>query len=871
MSAPPRVDTPYIETVRTAFVFNSTAHLPTNWQRLSTSPSTQMLSTPRWFILVDMDGLHVGASMEKLTQVQVTGTSTVLRGAVLTAVDYTTTTTTLAGMDATGARTFALTCDFHGAAPTCSKLRMSPRIEPPLGTPSAAAIVRGSQLWAGGTGGLVAWSIGNASSPPYRLLHGQHGVRTLAANESHVAVATASKLLMYRAGTAPASTVRLRDEWVTDIVTTRGGPISSSIGAVSFGPSGALYINTATSLDVRAADGTIHAYTGVDGLPCANGTALAITPLPSPSPALSLSPPSTQPPSTQPPSTQPPSTQPPSAEHQLWMACDRGVALVDLNSTDGSPVRGSYRYFRGARWLPGDDVALGLAVVPTAPKGRVDDPDGRVGARNTEQSRQGQGDGGGGRAEASQSPIPRRAMAPGISILTGGGVAVLEQQLWTLSEKAAHYQAMVPRHRRHQLVTSLQLAAFGTLEGATTTDTDNDGLWTSIAMAAQALRSGVNARGQAHGQEGGNSESADARALAFSFFQGLETLVNVTGVDGLPARTVVGPGEAHHSGAHDKTQWHNSSVSGYKGWQWKGDTSSDEIVGHLFAYPMARALATLPRTNERRRVEGAQLAIAGGIASHGLKLIDVTGKPTTWGRWDPATLNDQRNFSDERGVNSAQLLSFMLTANATAAAIGDAKLSSLLGGTATQVASGADDYATNVLNAKITATCDDNYSDDELLMLPLYAALAWAPAHPHITPALRAALGAAFSAEIGSERSALWGAIYLAEAAGGVAGASLLEAERALDDVLWSLRTWPLEMIDWPVTNSERLDITYRSAPDRFGHTGRSVRVLPANERRQYRWNADPFDVRDGGDGMSETDSGAWLLAYWLARYHGLV
>ena len=37
----------------------------------------------------------------------------------------------------------------------------------------------------------------------------------------------------------------------------------------------------------------------------------------------------------------------------------------------------------------------------------------------------------------------------------------------------------------------------------------------------------------------------------------------------------------------------------------------------------------------------------------------MTGKPTTWGHWDPATLNGNRTWSDERGVNSLQMLSFL--------------------------------------------------------------------------------------------------------------------------------------------------------------------------------------------------------------------
>ncbi len=49
-----------------------------------------------------------------------------------------------------------------------------------------------------------------------------------------------------------------------------------------------------------------------------------------------------------------------------------------------------------------------------------------------------------------------------------------------------------------------------------------------------------------------------------------------------------------------------------------------------------------------------------------------------------------------------------------------------------------------------------------------------------------------------------------------------------------------------------------------------STRVLPANERNQDRWNADPYQM-NGGDGSSETDGGVWLLPYWLARANNLI
>ena len=77
------------------------------------------------------------------------------------------------------------------------------------------------------------------------------------------------------------------------------------------------------------------------------------------------------------------------------------------------------------------------------------------------------------------------------------------------------------------------------------------------------------------------------------------------------------------------------------------------------------------------------------------------------------------------------------------------------------------------------------------------------------------------------------------------------------------------------VNNSQRIDLEFEGGSDRFGHHGHELKhtrpPLPANERRQTRWNANPWDVSDGWDGMIEADPGAWLLPYWMARYHGLL
>ena len=213
-----------------------------------------------------------------------------------------------------------------------------------------------------------------------------------------------------------------------------------------------------------------------------------------------------------------------------------------------------------------------------------------------------------------------------------------------------------------------------------------------------------------------------------------------------------------------------------------------------------------------------------------------------------------------------------------------------------ELCNGTNQYDTSVVNVKILTPGDDNFSDDELMMLPFFT-------HLHQTATVAAPTGVrapmllgikrAFSTALKAERSDLWNAMYLA-VHGNDASVSDSDTERSesrtnvdedvermQQDMLWNMRTWPLELIDWPFANSHRLDVRYRYQHGRFENP-QFERVLPANERAQFRWNANPYDARDGGTGKTpidpgawggtgktQTDPGAWLLPYWMARHFG--
>ena len=53
---------------------------------------------------------------------------------------------------------------------------------------------------------------------------------------------------------------------------------------------------------------------------------------------------------------------------------------------------------------------------------------------------------------------------------------------------------------------------------------------------------------------------------------------------------------------------------------------------------------------------------SGYIHNNSYYLIDVTNQSTRWGVWSPSELNLNQSWSDEHGLNSLQILSYLLSA-----------------------------------------------------------------------------------------------------------------------------------------------------------------------------------------------------------------
>jgi hypothetical protein len=89
------------------------------------------------------------------------------------------------------------------------------------------------------------------------------------------------------------------------------------------------------------------------------------------------------------------------------------------------------------------------------------------------------------------------------------------------------------------------------------------------------------------------------------------------------------------------------------------------------------------------------------------------------------------------------------------------------------------------------------------------------------------------------------------------------ESQRTLERI-------PMDMIEWGVRNSHRIDVQIQRENDR--HDRRQLTaVLAPDERPVEKWNSNPYRPDGGAGGNGEDDGAYFLLPYWLGRYHGWV
>jgi len=414
-------------------------------------------------------------------------------------------------------------------------------------------------------------------------------------------------------------------------------------------------------------------------------------------------------------------------------------------------------------------------------------------------------------------------------VATRGGLARLWEVYMSLEEKAAHYERLIRKyHVRMGFVNPVLLDEPGDLSSWRHEVTDNDGLWTGLYLAAECFRYAA-------------TGDPEAKRNAIETFQAMERLVRVTGIKGFPARAIARRGEYRGAGG----EWH--PIPGEDA-EWKGDTSSDEIVGHFFAYTVFYQLIDEPEW--RQRVTELVHDIADHIIRHGYYLVDVDGKPTTWGVWSPEKLNDDPEWWRETGLNALEILAILKAAYKMT---GDRRFQE-----AYEELVRKHHYALNTIRQKITVPGEVNHSDDELAFLSYYVLLSFED-DPDLRAIYLLSLEKSWRIER-PERNPLWNFIY------GALSGNDCDVEAGIQTLI----EIPLDTVEWTMKNSHRSDVEIAPSPNRHGRL-KSKEVLPYDERAITRWNADPYQLDDGKEGRRMLDGTHWLLPYWMGRYYGFI
>ncbi len=466
-------------------------------------------------------------------------------------------------------------------------------------------------------------------------------------------------------------------------------------------------------------------------------------------------------------------------------------------------------------------------------------------------------------------------------IATAKGVSCIAFQPMTLAEKAAFYEEEIERHHRRTrlgYVDPAVLSAPGDKSTAVPVFTDNDGHFTGLYLGATSLGYA------ATGREELKRDAANAfRALAF--------LSEVTqggthpAPKGFIARTVVPTSEPDPNPQFDLAYdlRRNKADSLWKiiqprwpvdetgGWYWKNDSSSDELDGHFFGYAIYfdRVCAT---DAERDAVREVVRRVIDHILSHGCNLVDYDGTPTRWGRLSPDDLNRNEAWYDERGLNSFSMLTYLSIAHHVT---GDPKYREVYLELALK-----HGYGMNGMTQPKSISGpglvghqpDDNMAfmnyyhliryetDPKLLSMYLHAIRSHWQHEKRERNAFTNFVHAACCT--GKSRSDQWGTT------------ELTPPRHCLEDGVDTLKRFPLDLVDWPMSNAHRIDMMplLDESGQPSGKGGRrDGQVFPIDERHEIYWDLDPWTLAHSGKGMRLREGVPYLLAYYLGRVHGFI
>ncbi len=416
---------------------------------------------------------------------------------------------------------------------------------------------------------------------------------------------------------------------------------------------------------------------------------------------------------------------------------------------------------------------------------------------------------------------------------TDEGLGVIRLEPYTLAKKAAFYEAHLEKWGQKRLGFTHKLEYDEERRAYVREMSDNDGGYSGDYLAAQCYRWAV-------------TQDLVARREATNTFHAFRWMESVTGLPGFPARAMWAKGEVGHksmigSGGYP-AEWHDTADGRF---EWKGDTSSDEICSHFYSVSLFLELAAEGR--EKEQAVRHLTRMAGHLLEHGWKLVDVDGKPTRWGRWDPDYFNTDEGRHD-RGLQALELLSFMKTAAHFSKEARFQEAYDRLVGLG---------YPEYTLRQRSTFPPEDIAHFEDQLAFWCWRNLLRYETDLGLRALYRRGYERSFEI-VRIEQNPWYNLLY----------ASLTGNDGDTLAAVAHLREWPLDLRQWSFQNSQRAD---HRTPTGYQSFKGGRRAFSPREREPMRWDSWTLAPDGGSGGKSVIEPGGWLLAYWLGRHSGLI
>jgi len=557
-------------------------------------------------------------------------------------------------------------------------------------------------------------------------------------------------------------------------------------------------------------------------------------------------------------------------EGRLWFASPQGVGRREAS--------GDWTLYTGADGLPYNDFTC-MAAGPRGvwfgtTNGAILFEDGHWRFRQ-------------GRRWLLDNHVKDIAVTPDGSawVATPGGVSCIAQEATTLAEKAAFFEAEIDRyHRRTEYgyVADAEMPEAGVKEGAEAQPTDNDGHYTGIYLAAASLGYGAT----------GNSE---LKAKAHRAFEALAFLSEVTQGGSHPAppgfiarciRPTDGPDpNEEYSHEYDRVRLEGDKLwkqmprrwptDATGKWYWLCDSSSDELDGHYFGYG-AYYDRVCETEAERDRVRAVVRRVTDHLIDNNYTMIDYDGKPTRWGHFSPESLSQDGNWWFESGLNAQSILTYLQVAHHVT---GDLKYREHY----LKLAWDHGYAMKTVTTPKIQFGPGSlGQGDDNMAFMNYYHLIRY-ETDPELLAMYRNSIYWYWNIEK-YERSPYFNFIYAACNDGHFRSDQwrtfdLSPPARYMALGIDTLKRYPLDLIDWPLSNAHRIDVTrlgdhtqgtFSTLHEDQGH-GLEGLVYPIDEQHCLLWGEDPWRLSHTGDPRRLRDPTPFLIAYYMGLAHGFI